>query len=756
MNKRNEIIKYSVEIIVAVILIILAVLPKKSYVFSGNELNLYNGFVNENGEAHIDNNNYGIGLFLATPEMNLSWGTYKAVLNAKTDGENNLFYITLPKLINGEEDINDRFYTNVATIKVGDRDTVVEAFVRTPLKDYSMAVYFMGNGEIDVTSLTVSKTAGGYLKLLIYWMLVCTAVNAVLYLKKQKKEGRLEEDTVKVIFFLAGIILFSSIPLMLNYMIEGHDLVFHLLRIEGIKDGILLGDIPVRIQPNWLDGNGYAASVFYGDILLYVPAILRLCGFNISESYHIYVFLINTATCLISYFCFKKISGQKKAAVIGSALYTISIYRMLNIYVRSAVGEYSAMTFLPLILYGMWMIFSRESDEEGYDKYWIVPTLGFTGIINTHILTCELTGAFILLLCLIKIKRVFTKKTFIVLIKIVAFTCLLNAGFIVPFFDYMIRGGFVATAGEGITSGIQQFGAFFGQMFVPFSGYSGLAVNISKGMAGEFPSVSGLAIIVGSAACLYALITGKIKDKATKSLAIICLAFGGLSIVFSSHLFPWDIFYHMNPLFGKLISTIQFPWRFLSVASLVLTLASVLAAKYINKDYLIAALIAICVVQSGYVMSGVMNTDEPLAKYYDYSLDDTNLIGCEYLPIQGKREDYLERYEIATPNLELTVENRLKNQCVINVSNPSNEKGYVEFSMVYYPGYKAVDLDTGKTLRIGPTTKYKTMIEVESGYSGRVKVYFAGFIHWTIGSIISVITFVYIVYNFCKKRKKCV
>lgn len=755
MTKKNKIIIGAVQLLVVLVLIIMAIVPKKSFTFSGNELNMLNGRVTEAGNAYIDNIDFRQGLFYTTPDMNLNWGTYKATLTAVSDSDSNLFYVTLPKLLNGEEDINDRFYTNVATTKEGNRETVCEVFVKTAQKDYTMAMYYMGSGSISVQSITVIKTAGGYLRLLVYWLLICAAVDCVLMLKTRKREGKLEEDTVKTIFFLGGIITFASIPLFLDYMIEGHDLGFHLLRIEGIKDGILMGSIPVRIQPNWLDGNGYAASIFYGDILLYVPALLRLCGFNITEAYNIYVFLMNAATAIISYFCFKKMSGQKKLAILGSALYTLSLYRMVNIYVRSAVGEYSAMAFLPLIVYGMWMIFATPSDSEGYDKLWIVPTIGFTGIINTHILTCEMTGAFIILLCLIKIKRVFTKKTFLVLVKIVLFTCLLNAAFLVPFFDYMLRGGFAVTSGDRFTAGIQQYGAFLGQVLIPFSGFSGLAVSTANGMAGEFPSASGLAIIIGSVACVYALVSGLIKDKATKSLAIICLVFGGLSIMFSTHLFPWDIFQHMNPLFKKLISMVSMPWRFLSIASMVLVLASVLAAKAIDKNYVVAVLAAVCLVQAGYLMSGVMNTAEPLAKYYDYSLDDSNLIGCEYLPVQAHREDCLERYEKGSTNITYWTDSRVKNSAVFTASNASSEDGYVELSMVYYAGYKAVDVNTGKKLTVQPTSDYKTSVVIPAGYSGQVKVYFAGFAHWILGNIVTVLTLVYIVHNFRKKSKKC-
>ena len=152
------------------------------------------------------------------------------------------------------------------------------------------------------------------------------------------------------------------------------------------------------------------------------------------------------------------------------------MYRIIDIYIRSSVGEYSAITFLPLIACGLWKIFTEDTNSENYSKNWIMPVIGYSGIINTHILTCEMAGAFTILLCLVMIKKVFNNKTFAVLVKIVIYTVILNLGFLLPFLHYMKLGGFIVTDGSRFTSGIQQYGAFLGQLFEPFTTYDGLSV----------------------------------------------------------------------------------------------------------------------------------------------------------------------------------------------------------------------------------------------------------------------------------------
>lgn len=66
----------------------------------------------------------------------------------------------------------------------------------------------------------------------------------------------------KIYFGLFLIIMFSSFPIFSYYLYQGHDLQFYLMRIQGLKEGLLSGQFPIKIQPNWQNGYGYGVSVF--------------------------------------------------------------------------------------------------------------------------------------------------------------------------------------------------------------------------------------------------------------------------------------------------------------------------------------------------------------------------------------------------------------------------------------------------------------------------------------------------------------
>ena len=137
-------------------------------------------------------------------------------------------------------------------------------------------------------------------------------------------------------------ILMVSLPAFFLYVLPGHDIWFHLMRIEGIKDGFLSGQFPVRIQPGWLNEHGYATSIMYSELLLYLPALLRWIGLPIGLVYNLYIIGVNIATVLIAYYCFNKVVGDSLCGLMMAVFYSANVYRLSNIYSRSAVGEYTA------------------------------------------------------------------------------------------------------------------------------------------------------------------------------------------------------------------------------------------------------------------------------------------------------------------------------------------------------------------------------------------------------------------------------
>ena len=136
-------------------------------------------------------------------------------------------------------------------------------------------------------------------------------------------------------------------------------------------------------------------SKFYGDLLLYLPAVLRIIGFPVTAVYKFYVFLIHLVTSITAYICFQKMFQKKEIALLASLAYVNAGYRIVNVYVRMAVGEYSAMLFLPIAALAVYRIYTDSgASRKRCRSNALLLAAGMTGLIGTHVLTTEMTCFF--------------------------------------------------------------------------------------------------------------------------------------------------------------------------------------------------------------------------------------------------------------------------------------------------------------------------------------------------------------------------
>ena len=375
---------------------------------------------------------------------------------------------------------------------------------------------------------------------------------------KEKMKWIISRDMITVI----GIALLASMPVFIMGMHNGHDLQFHLMRIEGLVAGIRQGQFPVRLESIWNDQYGYA-TLFYGDLLLYIPALLRLSGATIIDAYNAYILLINLMTAVASYLCFKAMVKNKDIALLMTAAYVTSAYRLMDIYVRAAVGEYSAMIFLPMIAYAMYRLYHQEESSKLDYKGILLLVLGMTGVLQTHILTTEMVVLVLAIYVLLHFKITRRIKTIASLAFAVVGTLLLNLWFIIPWLDFYLNVPVRISDSVGQEQWIQQNGAYIGQYFAVFQDVFGEAslqvtqrMNLSAGL---------MLMIVFITACILWL-----KGHASGVTRKLCLA-STMTLFMASNMFPWDwIAGHSR--FGNMLAQIQFPWRWIAFGCLFLTL----------------------------------------------------------------------------------------------------------------------------------------------------------------------------------------
>ena len=554
------------------------------------------------------------------------------------------------------------------------------------------------------------------------------------------------------------LVLVSSIPLMVGYLIGGHDFAFHLMRIEGIKAGLQSGAFPVKIQPNWLNGHGYAVSVFYGDLLLYVPAILRIFGISIQSAYNFYVLMINTATVFVAYYCFARISTPK-AGLIATALYSLNIYRLTCIYTRSAVGEYSAMVFLPLILYGLWKVYMLPEGSREHRNSWVAIAAGYTGLIVTHMISCEMAVFFTVLGCLLLWRKTFRFKNFKVLFTSVIAILLLNIWFLVPFLDYMVSGVYNLNSPDAYAAyRLDERTTFPAQLFMNEYAETEGAHSFSSGAVEEMPQTIGAAFFL-IVAIWFVIRFGKKNEenKAKKWEEGVCLAFGILSLFLTTYLMPYTSLARMFPFLEFPERSLQYPWRFLSMAGVFFCWFAAIFFKknWLNgekKQWIAGALLLVSFWQGLSYMSGVLNENSATFIYQEGNMTTMEVSNGEYLPVGSNVEDYVPVLTYNMEALQVSAWNRVEGSINITLSNLTQQEQEIEIPLLYYKGYHA--LANGEELHIEPGTSSRITILIPAEFEGEIFVGFFEPWYWRGCEVISLFALLGIIVWIYGDRKK--
>lgn len=601
--------------------------------------------------------------------------------------------------------------------------------------DFTINLVNYTGGNFTINNMNISTNGDNARVLLLIWLIIVLMIDLFVF-STRLKEYR---GTVALIIAIAFA---SSIPLFMKGMNMGQDIEFQLARIEGISDGLRHGDFPVRMNDFFYDGYGYPVDVFYGSALLYIPAILRLIGFTVTASYKAYVFCVNCLTAAAAYYCGRNIFRNKSTAAVMTLAYMLASYRLLNIYVRSAVGEYTAMIFLPLVFLGMWKIYT--SDEYSLKNSIILAT-GMLGLVYSHVLTTEHVAIIAVVVAVSLIKKTLRKNTLRTELTAVLIFIIIGAAFIVPFVDYYLNTDTIIKYTASMPKMIQADGIDIIDYFAFFKNIFG---NSNEVASARMQLTPGMTLIAGLFAAIYLVISGKGNKRINylTGMAIIIL-------FMATNMFPWNIFARTYP--GMIMAQIQFPWRYIGLVSIVLAVLLGLVIEFFEEasicsgKLLIAAVIGMCLVTTG---SFVSKYEEGAGQdiIYDYAdLTSYPGNGSEYV-LCNTPLNYLD-YTLETKNADASIISESGVDMVLEVEAEGNSA--IEIPRFAYPYYKASD-EAGNEYTIIGGEMNKLRILVSEPYSGKVYVRFAEPWFWRVSEVLSLIGVIALIFVSFKKRKK--
>ena len=707
---------------------------------------------------YVDGSYDGNFRYIKTPALNLGSGSYEVKLEYDRDAvsdSSNCFseVVSVPessyRVVGGSVPLPAEYheFTYRFHIKSGRGAVVIQNGLADGAEDY-LLIKNISVSYLPIVSST--RFAGGLF--LIFFLLD----GVFLLFFYEEKIFKTKEN--KIVFIVLGITSFvACYPLFTDFMQNGDDMAFHFMRIEGLKGGILSGAFPVKIQPTWLNNNGYAASVMYGDLFLYIPALFRILGASIQFSYKLFVAIVNIATVIISYYCFSRIGKNKYIGLTGCILYSLSLYRLTNVYIRSAVGEYLAMIFFPLVVYGLWKVYTEDNNSEKYKHNWLILVIAYTGIIESHVLSVEMIGIFTVMACLILWKKTFQRKTLFVLFKVIAVTLLINLGFLIPLSDYYAGGN----------------------LAIPYSGAArlqGEGINPAQLFLSSFRMISGgntdgnwingkLALTIGLPFTIMMIIflvergrRGKgYYTKETK----VCLGLAILAMFMTTNIFPYEFLCGGRVILDR-IGSLQFPWRFLGIAVALLSWAACILLRNSHDKWNIYAyktlIVGMCLlagIQGLDMLSKMMNERIAYRVYDAAEIDSLSVGGGEYLP-KNTDKTLLDRSPSASGNLAILNFVQEYNKIDVLLKNTSSDSEKIELPLLFYKGYIAREKEGTRKFEMVSGENNQITVLIPGEYEGIIEVRFSEPWYWRVGECVSVISIIIVSFIIYRKRRVAV
>lgn len=536
-----------------------------------------------------------------------------------------------------------------------------------------------------------------------------------------------QEQIIAGVIFLITILIACS-PLFTENCINGHDIEYHLLRIESLKEGILMGKPFLKVNVLFLGGAGYASSMFYSDFLLYFPALLRVCGVGINASYHLFVALCFILCYAAAFYCTKQITKSSYAGTIAAVVMTLCQYHIDDVYTRSAVGEYTAFIFIPFVIYGLYDILF-----ENMKKPWVF-ALGFAGVLLCHTTSLVMCVILCFVAFLIKFKTFLRNPKLLLRVALTTlFTMLITISYWLPMLEQLVTTTFfVDTAWIMPVDAMQEVQTVLSPVF-PAIGIALLLVNLPR-----------------------VFIKKTEENKELRLFADLLMLAGACFAILATRIIPWE-------RIGAYISFVQFPWRFYILASVCLATSGAIvlhlyfAEGKVREYVLLAVLGLMCV-------SAVNNLARTEEGYYSYSDDyfehvpfTANIIAGEWLPeTVTDTKAFMEQVNSAKDDKGEEVSfTRVKNTIEIE-SIPDSE--YIDVPLLYYKGYGA-SLMNGD----GSRTNLTVTDEGENGFcrvylsdaqQGKLVVSYVGTTIQKISYVVTILTACGLIAFYLYQRRK--
>ena len=661
------------------------------------------------------------GLATEGPGMNLRAGTYRLQWQAEADAENEIRLVS----DNGVDIVPPRFTVGGAAGNAGE----IAFTVYNETDNFRIEADYQAGDSLQVTALTLYAPACTDSLMTVSFVLVLV----MLLLLFGEKIAPAERQPILAVLVFAAVM--ASVPCLKDNLNLGDDMNFHLERLSNLTQGLRSGQFPVRLGTYMNHGYGAVTSVFYPELFLYFPALLILAGTSIQYAMHALLIRINVLTAFAAFRLGTRLFSDEHAGAVTSALYTLAIYRLTDLYTRSALGEALAMAFLPLFALELWETLSGDR------KRWPCLALAAAALAHCHLVTTAVAGCVSLLLFVIFLPKLVREKRIVSVFAAVLCAGMLCLCLAAPMLTYFRQGIATEVLQKNLAGNAMPPAQLLSQ-----TGYD-LGNKLADGTLRSRGYEIGLSLLTAVVACLALLLVRRAdgavmcgKDK----LAALALVLGACCAAAASRLFPWNA---LPGVLKEAASFLQFPWRLLMVTDVCFALCGGWAAGTLMRSGSLAEgnpaqmkRAFACVAVTAFCLSCVMpmltaETRKGKYVYYgrvseqgmiflDYSLKETDS------RVTGNREVLTEHGAKA--------ENLVRAGTRIQMEIEAEAADTLTMPLFAFTGWQA-ELN-GSRLETGRDALNRLTVAIPAGARGTLRLFFSQKRIWRAADLLSAVT----------------
>lgn len=531
---------------------------------------------------------------------------------------------------------------------------------------------------------------------------------------------------MKRTFIFLGFIILLTIPIILPFLRQGypetHDGIWAVIRQAEMHREIKDLQFPSRWSGFLNHGYGYPLFLFTYPLPYYLGEIFRFAGLGVINTVKL-LFILSVILSGVFMFFFARDFWDDWGGLLSTALFLYAPYRMVNLFIRGALGELLAWSLFPLIF----LCFHKLTRKFSM-KLTIITSLICGFLILTHNASALLFAPFgfswwffLYLLKPAKDRKKFLKISGLVLILGLG----ISASFWLP---VVAEKKYLALSLVPLADKMR--------FFVPWQVLLGRDVHPLTKVPLHIGSLQIILFIITAVAVLFH------KSDSHKNTVYL---FSGMLFISVFLLFPQSLIFWQLPL----LKEIDFPYRVLGIVSFLIAFAGGGILKNNSGKYLAVPVILLCIyLNLNYIKVQGLKF-EPDA-YYETN-DGTTTSNDELMPVwvtEKPQNRPPEKISMSGGKFLVLQDKSASQKFLVTSAEPAT----LTANTLYFPGWKAYVNNVSVPVSVVPDTGL-IQFQIPRGQDMTAELRFEKTPVRLIADIISVLAFIFIIFlGLCSKK----